>query len=45
VGGLEVGFVTSGAEEVGKRAPGARACEAMNKIGASFGFGLLRGRY
>jgi predicted dinucleotide-binding enzyme len=32
--GLEVGLVTSGAEEVAKWAPGARVCKAMNQIGA-----------
>jgi predicted dinucleotide-binding enzyme len=31
---LEVGLVTSGAEEVAKWAPGARVCKAMNQIGA-----------
>ena len=31
---LEVGHVTSGAEEVAKWAPGARVCKAMNQIGA-----------
>jgi predicted dinucleotide-binding enzyme len=31
---LEVGLVTSGAEEVAKWAPGARICKAMNQIGA-----------
>jgi 8-hydroxy-5-deazaflavin:NADPH oxidoreductase len=31
--GLEVGLVTSGAEEVAKWAPGARVCKAMNQIG------------
>ncbi|WP_255361719.1 NADPH-dependent F420 reductase [Mycobacterium sp. 852002-50816_SCH5313054-b] len=35
VAGLEVGFVTSGAEEVAKWAPGARVCKAMNQIGAA----------
>lgn len=33
--GLEVGHVTSGAEEVAKWAPGARVCKAMNQIGAA----------
>ncbi len=31
---LEVGLVTSGAEEVAKWASGARVCKAMNQIGA-----------
>ncbi|ORW51689.1 dinucleotide-binding enzyme [Mycobacterium paraense] len=31
---LEVGLVTSGAEEVAKWAPGALVCKAMNQIGA-----------
>jgi predicted dinucleotide-binding enzyme len=31
---LEVGLVTSGAEEVANWAPGARVCKAMNQIGA-----------
>lgn len=31
---LEIGHVTSGAEQVAKWAPGARVCKAMNQIGA-----------
>jgi 8-hydroxy-5-deazaflavin:NADPH oxidoreductase len=31
---LEVGHVSSGAEEIAKWAPGARVCKAMNQIGA-----------
>jgi 8-hydroxy-5-deazaflavin:NADPH oxidoreductase len=35
IAALEVGLVTSGAEEVAKWAPGARVCKAMNQIGAA----------
>ncbi len=31
---LEIGLTTSGAEQVASWAPGARACKAMNQIGA-----------
>ncbi|OBH08315.1 dinucleotide-binding enzyme [Mycobacterium sp. E2699] len=35
ISGLEVGHVTSGAEEVAKWARGARVCKAMNQIGSA----------